>query len=1030
MANIDKQYTNFLGGEVSNRLYHRADMAQFGKWFSEATNIRFWETGSFRNREGFKHVAYTKNAKPGEIVKIISFSFNDEQSYLIELGATDGVGYARFFQNGQPILVNGEPYEIESPYFDLTNQTFRWAQSGDILFITNEKYGIYELRRLKADGTQWEFKKFDSKVMPLGDVNSNEEYHLSGEEASLAQDLKKVVTLPTKLNDYFKGAELYVNGQKVWDSNATMSLTELESSLSTYFADFNTTVTRTGYTFTFECPNFEAEEIDTIRIVAGTVSTTEVVTYSNITSRDFSIDCNDKKGIKSITIKAGSWYGADFLPEDHYTLPSYHMQWNVESDLKYDVIQDSSLTLEDSWLDTASQINSWMRTYNVVHYSVGHPGGRRGIIPFVAGTNKGPIASVSFDSALGLLKFHHNPNNVYWHNPTDNRNHRPHDRDCYGSCDTTYEIEFYTGTTTSADSQDISVDEEGVIAIEANHKFFDNMNEGDTFAVRQYMQTEIINGHYDNSGMSETVKGKGSYRYYTSGNWKGNLEVQYSIDKGVTWKQLHYISSNNENAPGNDNTSGDVTYDDLVLFRIKYDITAGNVNVVFETAPYEVWSYYKVKSKVNDYKAYAKCLKNDVGSFSNCNEFKKNAFSQTLGYPSCIGFYQNRLFFGKEWILYGSAVGDFWNFYERAEEPQDDDAIQMSLLSYKVNNIRNIATQRSFYVFTEGAEFGIGSEGALTQNDKFMKQLSAHGSANCEFIICGDVIIFIDKCGHIVRAMAYSLESDSYKATDISIFTSEKMEYENFICADYSADNQEGYFVSSTGNVWVMKYLPEQNILAWSRWQHAVGQILELRVVPNGAKDDIYVLVKRDDTMSIEIMGPTFYMDSCVELKNEEPVSRFKTTFGPSQEVTVITSDGDWYLVNPDDEGYVEIDRPLKEIIYGIVPISTATLLTPTVQQEDMTLSSHIINKPFKVFFFYTQSYGFVVGASDDDKYEIAWQNTNTSTIDEEVNLTSGHKTVLINSKFGYDNRVSFSQRLPYPMDVQDVLIVTDFGGK
>ena len=103
MPNIDKQYSSFLGGEVSQRLWHRADMDKFGKWFADETNIRFRETGSFCNRGGFAHVANTKNNNPNDTIKILSFSFNDEQSYLVELGSKDGVGYARFFHDGKPL---------------------------------------------------------------------------------------------------------------------------------------------------------------------------------------------------------------------------------------------------------------------------------------------------------------------------------------------------------------------------------------------------------------------------------------------------------------------------------------------------------------------------------------------------------------------------------------------------------------------------------------------------------------------------------------------------------------------------------------------------------------------------------------------------------------------------------------------------------------------------------------------------------------------------------------------------------------
>jgi hypothetical protein len=255
MPNLSKQHLNFLGGEVSPRLHHRADLEQFGRWFAEAKNLRFHETGSFYNRPGFKHVAATKGNNPNGAVKLLSFSFNDEQSFLVELGSVQGAGYARFFKDGKPIMVNDAPYEISSPFLNLENQQIKYAQAGDILFLTNATYGIWELRRLKADGTEWEFKKFISKTMPLGDLNSEETYTLSAASTQISTSGLKIINVP---NDYpltFNGATLYFNNEPVFTSSLYYTIPSLVTALNTALtaAEYNITVDNTGNTIQFHC---------------------------------------------------------------------------------------------------------------------------------------------------------------------------------------------------------------------------------------------------------------------------------------------------------------------------------------------------------------------------------------------------------------------------------------------------------------------------------------------------------------------------------------------------------------------------------------------------------------------------------------------------------------------------------------------------------------------------------------------------------------------------------------------------------
>ena len=242
----DNQYLSFLGGEVSPRLYNRADLDKYGKWFANAENISFKTQGAFSNRCGFAKVASTKNNIKGEIVKLLTFQYNNQESFLIELGVTNGVGYARFFKDGNPIMSGANPYEIESPFVSLTQDDLKYTQSGDIMFITNKTDGIWELRRLNIEGTSWEFKKFGTDILPLEEQNTEKNHTLSIVER-LVDDTRQLTFSDPEGYGKIKNFKLYFDGSEVLSLTEERTWAEFISDLTSSLSSQNINVISSGY---------------------------------------------------------------------------------------------------------------------------------------------------------------------------------------------------------------------------------------------------------------------------------------------------------------------------------------------------------------------------------------------------------------------------------------------------------------------------------------------------------------------------------------------------------------------------------------------------------------------------------------------------------------------------------------------------------------------------------------------------------------------------------------------------------------
>ena len=119
---------SFTGGELSPALYARNDLAKYAIGLKTLKNGFVRAEGCVSNRAGLELVCEVKNSSSK--VRLIPFSFNTEQTYIIELGDK----YARFIKNGAQILNIDEtdentPVEITTEYEQNDLFNIKYAQN-------------------------------------------------------------------------------------------------------------------------------------------------------------------------------------------------------------------------------------------------------------------------------------------------------------------------------------------------------------------------------------------------------------------------------------------------------------------------------------------------------------------------------------------------------------------------------------------------------------------------------------------------------------------------------------------------------------------------------------------------------------------------------------------------------------------------------------------------------------------------------------------------------------------------------------
>lgn len=150
MARTSFIQTNFTAGELTPRMWGRPDVARYQNGAETIENGIPSVHGGVERRPGLRYLATARHAG-GRRVDIVSYSFNVDQSYLLEFGHQ----YIRFFSSTGAQLLDESlaPLEIVSPYTEDQIFGITRKQGGDTMFLFHPDVPTHRLRRLTS--SQW-----------------------------------------------------------------------------------------------------------------------------------------------------------------------------------------------------------------------------------------------------------------------------------------------------------------------------------------------------------------------------------------------------------------------------------------------------------------------------------------------------------------------------------------------------------------------------------------------------------------------------------------------------------------------------------------------------------------------------------------------------------------------------------------------------------------------------------------------------------------------------------------------------------
>jgi len=237
----------------------------------------------------------------------------------------------------------------------------------------------------------------------------------------------------------------------------------------------------------------------------------------------------------------------------------------------------------------------------------------------------------------------------------------------------------------------------------------------------------------------------------------------------------------------------------------------------------------------------------DLGTRPPLNE---NTFVGSGNYPAAVSYFEQRRVFGgtinkpQNIFMTRSGTESDLSF---CVPSRDDDAIKFKVSARESNVIRHVVPLTNLMLLTSEAEWRVTSinSDAITPTSISVRPQSYIGSNNAQPVIVNNNLLFVANRGGHVRELAYNWQASGYITGDLSLRAPHL--FDTFEITDISYSKSPYpivWFVSSTGKLLGLTYVPEQQIGAWH--QHDTdGDFESVCVIPDAQQDSVYVSVKR-----------------------------------------------------------------------------------------------------------------------------------------------------------------------------------------
>lgn len=415
-------------------------------------------------------------------------------------------------------------------------------------------------------------------------------------------------------------------------------------------------------------------------------------------------------------------------------------------------------------------------------------------------------------------------------------------------------------------------------------------------------------------------------------------------------------------------------------------------------------------------------------------------------FPAAVSYYEQRRCFGGTY----SQPQNVWMTVSATESnlsyhlpTKDTDRIAFQVAAREANTIRHMVPLQQLVLLTNSAEWRVTSINgdALTPYTLSVRPQSFIGSNNVQPIIINNTLIYCAARGGHVREMGYKAEADGYLTGDLSLRASHL--FDDFTISDMTYQKSPRpllWFISSTGKMLGMTYVPEEQIGAWH--QHDTdGAFESCASIPEGTEDYVYVIVNRTINNVTKRYVERMQSRNFATLADAWFVDcGFFVDAGVNNTVSTVTipldTAGESYLrgktvrifadgkiqtskVVPAN-GVITLDAPARKVLVGLAITSELKTLPLTLQAE--AFGQYRVKNVSRAFLRVLRSGEFYIGPTADKLVKSNVYTPLTTMVSENVD-------VMVNFTWDWDGTVVVRQTDPVPLEIVSMTVDTAIGG-
>ena len=330
-------------------------------------------------------------------------------------------------------------------------------------------------------------------------------------------------------------------------------------------------------------------------------------------------------------------------------------------------------------------------------------------------------------------------------------------------------------------------------------------------------------------------------------------------------------------------------------------------------------------------------------------------FGSTGNYPGAVSYFEQRRCFAgsvnepqKIWMTKSGTESDM----SYGLPIRDDDRIEFRVAAREANTIRHIVPLTQLILLTGSAEWRVSSvnSDAITPTSISVRPQSYIGASNVQPSIINNSLVYCAARGGHVRELGYSWQSNGFITGDLSIRAAHL--FDNYDISDMcfsKAPQPLIWFVSTSGQLLGLTYIPEQQIGAWHH-HDTDGTFESCTCVAEGNEDVLYVIVRRlingtykryverMETRQVNTLEKTFFVDSGATYNGTNTTAVTMTvtggtTWGPADTLTITASSAKFVGTSDINDAIILTDSSGIQYKLRIVGYTSSTVVTARVDK-------------------------------------------------------------------------------------------------